>query len=122
MGYEIKVKDSRVENDGLKQFVEVYADSSADIPEAGENWAGGSLAYDMSAGIFYMLNSSGDWVNQEDFTVLGAVSTSAVAPTVSPASLVNRGLLKSEAIDGISEETEVQDETEFESLGTAESE
>lgn len=41
-----------------------------------------------------MLNSSGDWVNQDDFTVLGAV-----APTVSPASLsVNQKLLKSEKI------------------------
>ena len=102
--------------------VEIFADSATDIPVAKDFWLAGSIALAIDSGVFYVLNSSGDWVNQEDFTVLGAVSTSAVASTVSPASLVNRGLLKSEAIDGISEETEVQDETEFESLGTAESE
>ena len=49
---------------------EVFADTTADIPAPRENWAVGSIAYVIATGVFYMLNSSGNWVNQNDFSVL----------------------------------------------------
>ena len=54
---------------------EIFADTTADIPTPCENWAVGSIAYVIGTGVFYMLNSSGNWVNQDDFSVLEISAT-----------------------------------------------
>lgn len=77
--------------------VAVWADSASDIPDAKSGWVAGSIAFSIDTGIFYVLNSEGNWVNQEDFTELGAetVSTPSASPTVLTA---NKDLLKSETV------------------------
>lgn len=62
MGYEIKVKDSRVDGEKLKQFVEVYADTESDIPEVGANWLSGSYVFILDTQEVKFLNSQGEWV------------------------------------------------------------
>ena len=62
MGYEVKIKDSRIEGDRLKQFVEVYADSESDIPEPSENWVGGSAVVILDTQEVKFLTTGGVWV------------------------------------------------------------
>lgn len=62
MGYEIKVLDSSVDGDSLKQKVEVYADSESDIPEVGDNWVAGSYVFIIDTQEVKFLNSLGVWV------------------------------------------------------------
>ena len=62
MSYEIKVKDSRVDGEKLKQFVEVYADTESDIPDVRDNWASGSYVFILDTQEVKFLNSQGEWV------------------------------------------------------------
>ena len=62
MGYEIKVKDSRIENDTLKQSVEIYADSDSDIPEPLPEWCAGSAVIIMDTQDVKFLSTEGEWV------------------------------------------------------------
>ena len=74
--------------------VEIWADSASDIPTAKTDWVAGSIAFAIDTGVFYVLNSSGVWVNQDDSSVLSTVSTNSVSPAVSPSVLeINKGLL-----------------------------
>lgn len=79
MGYEIKIRDSRTDGDKLKQFVDIWADSSTDIPTAKESWACGSIAFAIDTGVFYVLNSSGVWVNQDESSATNAVSPTSLS-------------------------------------------
>lgn len=79
MGYEIKIRDSRTDGDKLKQFVDIWADSSTDIPTAKESWACGSIAFAIDTGVFYVLNSSGVWVNQDESSATNAVSLTSLS-------------------------------------------
>lgn len=54
----------------IRGQAEIFADTVSDIPEPRTNWAVGSIAYVVATGTFYMLNSSGTWINQDDFTEL----------------------------------------------------
>lgn len=114
MGYEIKIRDSRTDGDRLKQFVDVWADSSTDIPTAKESWVCGSIAFAIDTGVFYVLNSSGVWVNQDESSATNAVSPTSLS--------LNQGLLKSELAEFAEETEEIENETESQSLGTSESE
>lgn len=114
MGYEIKIRDSRTDGDRLKQFVDVWADSSTDIPTAKESWACGSIAFAIDTGVFYVLNSSGVWVNQDESSATNAVSPTSLS--------LNQGLLKSELAEFAEGTEEIENETESQSLGTSESE
>ena len=120
MGYEIKIRDSRTDGDRLKQFVDVWADSSTDIPTAKESWVCGSIAFAIDTGVFYVLNSSGVWVNQDESSATNAVSPTSLS--------LNQGLLKSEFAEFAEEPEfaegteEIENETESQSLGTSESE
>ena len=60
-----------VESSGIMKnlvLVEMALDSSVDLPEVdyqtGQILAQGSIAWDISTGDFYGLNSSGSWINQ----------------------------------------------------------
>lgn len=60
-----------VESSGIMKnlvLVEMALDSSADLPEVDyqteQILAQGSIAWDISTGDFYGLNSSGNWINQ----------------------------------------------------------
>lgn len=60
-----------VESSGIMKnlvLVEMALDSSADLPEADyqteQILAQGSIAWDISTGDFYGLNSAGSWINQ----------------------------------------------------------
>ncbi len=54
----------------VKGQAEIFADTASDIPQPRTNWTAGSIAYVIATGTFYMLNSSGAWINQDDFTEL----------------------------------------------------
>ena len=54
----------------IRGQAEIFADTVSDIPEPRTNWAVSSIAYVVVTGTFYMLNSSGTWINQDDFTEL----------------------------------------------------
>lgn len=45
--------------------IEMMCDSESDIPEPEPEWAAGSIAYSIETGTFYLLNSSGKWINPE---------------------------------------------------------
>lgn len=123
--YTERVISSVIKGDcEIKKFVEIYADSAGDVPEPKENWSAGSIAYDISTGTFYMLNSSGVWVNQDNFSELEQDSGTNVALNISSSAFNldgNHFLNPTNEKDEIQEEleeTEVQDE----SLGHVESE
>lgn len=124
MGFEIKIRDSRTDGDKLKQFVDIWADSASDIPTAKTDWVAGSIAFAIDTGVFYVLNSSGVWVNQDDSSVLSTVSTNSASPAVSPSVLeINKGLLSGVQADVTEtlEEPEVE-EVEHETVGLDEGE
>lgn len=79
MGYEIKIRDSRTDGDKLKQFVDIWADSASDIPTAKTDWVAGSIAFAIDTGVFYVLNSSGVWVNQDESSATNAVSPTSLS-------------------------------------------
>jgi len=79
MGYEIKIRDPRTDGNKLKQFVDIWADSSTDIPTAKESWACGSIAFAIDTGVLYVLNSSGVWVNQDESSATNAVSPTSLS-------------------------------------------
>ena len=52
--------------DGIEAYMELNADSTADLATTYEGYdiAAGSICLDISTGDFYVLNGSGNWVNQ----------------------------------------------------------
>ena len=119
MGYEIKIRDSRKDGDKLKQFVDIWADSASDIPTAKTDWVAGSIAFAIDTGVFYVLNSSGVWVNQDDSSVLSTVSTNSVSPSVLE---INKGLLSGVQADVETLEEPEVEEVEHETVGLDEGE
>lgn len=114
MGFEMKIRDSRTDGDKLKQFVDIWADSASDIPTAKTDWVAGSIAFAIDTGVFYVLNSSGVWVNQnqDDSSVLSTVSTNSVSPAVSP-SVLDRN---KELLSGVQADVETLEEPEVEEV------
>lgn len=58
------------ENGISMKVVEIMSDTESDIPEPQPEWAVGSIAYAIDTGNFCILNSSGEWVNQDDYAKL----------------------------------------------------
>lgn len=48
-----------------RTVVEVRCDTEADLPVASASWLPGSIAWVISTGAFYGLDSSGSWIKQE---------------------------------------------------------
>lgn len=67
--------------DGTEAYMELNADSAADLATTyqGYDIAAGSICLDISTGNFYVLDGSGNWVNQTgESAVASTVSTTAV--------------------------------------------
>ena len=54
-----------IENGISMKRVEIMCDSDKDIPEPETEWATGSCAYSIETGTFYLLKSSGKWINND---------------------------------------------------------
>lgn len=64
------IKEEKIigfENGIFMKVVDIMSDTESDIPEPQSEWAVGSIAYAIDTGTFYVLNSSGKWVNQDDY-------------------------------------------------------
>lgn len=67
--------------DGTEAYMELNADSAADLATTYEGYdiAAGSICLDISTGDFYVLDGSGNWVNQTgESTAASALSTTAI--------------------------------------------
>ncbi len=66
MAYVVSNQQHVAYADGTsKTIVEVRCDTPEDLPTASANWLTGSVAWIVSTGDFYGLNSSGEWIQQE---------------------------------------------------------
>lgn len=69
-------------NDG-KLYAEFYADTAEDLATSfdGVDIAKGSIAYVIASGKFYVLNSSGEWINSDSDSASGTKSTTLSTST-----------------------------------------
>lgn len=67
--------------DGTEAYMELNADSAADMATTyqGYDIAAGSICLDISTGDFYVLNGSGNWVNQTGENAVGTASVLSTA-------------------------------------------
>lgn len=67
--------------DGTEAYMELNADSAADLTTTYEGYdiAAGSICLDISTGDFYVLNGSGNWVNQTSENTVGTASVLSTA-------------------------------------------